>query len=287
MTTQEYVGVAGALLWTETTGTGPLPVLLCHGGPGMSDNLGPVASMVDDVATVHRFDQRSCGRSTGGSSRVTVRGAIADLEALRRHWGHQRWVVGGHSWGGALALFYALAHPDRATGLLYLSGPGLEPHRRRDLVRQRRRARLDAEQLRRLDRAVAVLAERDDPSAARQVAELTWLSDFADPRRVPDFGHEPLFGYSRNDAAAAALAGSAEQRVEQPTFLDEVRRLDTPTLVLHGLQDPHPVGDAVTVARVLPRARLVTLPGVGHVPWLEDPGGVRAALRGFLAGVGG
>jgi proline iminopeptidase len=53
--------------------------------------------------------------------------AVADLEALRAHWGLPTWVVGGHSFGATLALAYALTHPDRTRGLIYLSGTGVDP----------------------------------------------------------------------------------------------------------------------------------------------------------------
>ena len=64
---EEAVAVRGATLWTVTTGQGSDAVVLCHGGPGLSDNLEPVASMIED------------------------------LEALRAHWHHDSWIVGGHS----------------------------------------------------------------------------------------------------------------------------------------------------------------------------------------------
>ena len=63
--TVEQVAVAGATLWTARQGTGPA-LVLCHGGPGLWDYLGPVADMVDDRATAYRYDQRACGRSSGG-----------------------------------------------------------------------------------------------------------------------------------------------------------------------------------------------------------------------------
>ena len=63
------VAVSGALLRTTTQGHGP-PLVLCHGGPGDWDDLGAVAGMLDDRATVHRYDQRACGRA----SFVTAKG---------------------------------------------------------------------------------------------------------------------------------------------------------------------------------------------------------------------
>jgi pimeloyl-ACP methyl ester carboxylesterase len=88
---EEAVAVRGATLWTVTTGQGSDAVVLCHGGPGLSDNLEPVASMIDDLAVIHRFDQRGGGRSTG-SPPFVVSNFIEDLEALRVHWQHDSWI---------------------------------------------------------------------------------------------------------------------------------------------------------------------------------------------------
>jgi proline iminopeptidase len=89
----------GARLWTTTEGDGRA-VALCHGGPGGTDTLAPLAGLLVDRCRVHRYDQRACGRSSGGRP-FTMRRWVADLDALRRHWGHRRWVVAGHSFGAA------------------------------------------------------------------------------------------------------------------------------------------------------------------------------------------
>jgi proline iminopeptidase len=51
-----------------------------------------------------------------------VEGCIADLEAIRKNYVFELWIVGGHSWGADLALGYALAHPNRVRGLICISG---------------------------------------------------------------------------------------------------------------------------------------------------------------------
>src|SRR4051794_19323698 len=118
------VEVRGATLWTARQGSGP-PVVLLHGGPGLWDYLGPVAGMMDDLVTVYRYDQRAGGRSSGGPPH-TLDAAVADLEALCRHWGHERWVLLGHSWGATLGLAYALAYPEHALALIYMAGTGID-----------------------------------------------------------------------------------------------------------------------------------------------------------------
>ena len=112
----------GTELWTAVSGTGP-PVVLLHGGPGLWDYLAPLAALLDDTFTVIRFDQRGCGRSTGGGP-FTIAQAVDDMDQVRAALGFDRWAVAGHSWGAELALRCAARHPDRTTAIAYIAGVG-------------------------------------------------------------------------------------------------------------------------------------------------------------------
>lgn len=127
MVAEAMVEIRGARLWTARRGQGPA-LLLCPGGPGCADYLGPVAEMVCDRTEVIRFEPRGCGRSEAAPP-FDLAGDLADIEALRRHLGVQRWILGGHSAGANTALAYALAHPGRVRGLIYLCGTGLQNDR--------------------------------------------------------------------------------------------------------------------------------------------------------------
>ena len=78
---ESSVAVPGATLWTATAGAG-VPLVLAHGGPGLSNTLFPVGEMVAGLARVHLYDQRGCGHSTAGGP-YDVATALADLEAAR------------------------------------------------------------------------------------------------------------------------------------------------------------------------------------------------------------
>jgi hypothetical protein len=90
------------LLSTATTGRGRNPVVLCHGGVGRSEYLQPVAEALTAAARVHRWEQRGCGRSQRVGPYSIAR-YLHDLECLRRHFGHERWLVAGHSWGAGIS----------------------------------------------------------------------------------------------------------------------------------------------------------------------------------------
>ena len=124
---EQKIVVNGTELWVASQGSG-VPVILCNGGPGCGDYMSPVASMIDDLARVYRFEPRGCGRSSAAGP-YDLRTSLEDLDGLRDHLGHERWVVGGHSWGAFLALAYALEYAERTTAVVYLSGTGIQDDR--------------------------------------------------------------------------------------------------------------------------------------------------------------
>jgi proline iminopeptidase len=97
-----------------------IPVIFLHGGPGAG--LSPLHRRFFDPARyrIVLFDQRGTGRSTpfGELRDNTTAHLVADIEQIRELLGIERWLVFGGSWGSTLALAYAQAHPQRATGLI-------------------------------------------------------------------------------------------------------------------------------------------------------------------------
>lgn len=133
----------GTRLWTAATGTaGPQPpVVLVHGAPGLWNYLAPVVRLLEDTTLVHRYEQRGCGRSEPSDDQPLAR-HVEDLEALRRHWGYDRWTVVGHSFGAQLALSYAWTHLDRVISLGYVSDTGLGDRRTGYQAERKRRMAL-------------------------------------------------------------------------------------------------------------------------------------------------
>lgn len=116
-----FVDSDGVRLWTASHGSGLLPVILCNGGPGCSDYLAPVAQLLEDRVHIIRFEQRGCGRSDCVPP-YNIETCLSDLESIRRHYGIDRWIIAGHSWGADLALIYALHYPQNTRGLICIAG---------------------------------------------------------------------------------------------------------------------------------------------------------------------
>jgi proline iminopeptidase len=96
------------------------PVVFLHGGPG-AGLIPDYRRFFDPEAyRVILFDQRGAGRSTPHASLDdnTTGHLVEDIERIREHFGVDRWLVFGGSWGSTLSLAYAEAHPERVRGLV-------------------------------------------------------------------------------------------------------------------------------------------------------------------------
>ncbi len=257
----------GVLLATWTTtrhGADSPPMVLLHGGPGLWSSHDDLVDLLDDVAVVHTYDQRGCGRSTP-TREQSIEHSVADLEALRQHWdqtlgGHQQWVVVGHSFGADLALAYAATHPDRVLAVGYLAGRGIGD-----------RTAEKTEQARRLgDRRarLGVLDANHDRCWDEEVEwrQLRWATDYADL----DTGRE----HSLLQAATYLeinLYANHLLRCTDEQLITWAAAVECPVHVIHGSDDPRPIANVLELAAHLETVRKRVVQGAGHFPWVEQP----------------
>ena len=277
---ERHVSANGVGMWTATQGCGP-PVVLCHGGPGIYDYLGPVAAMIDDVATVHRYDQRGCGRSQDlGPYDVTT--FVDDLDALRAYWGYEAWTIIGHSWGAHLALMYAIQYPERTARLVYMSGTGIDPAWHQEYRRNRETKLLPAERQRlRLLNTQRLTARGEELERIKvEESSLRGRTELYDVRRLNDVARYDRFpiNYSLN----SALNAENNHMEEAGRLGSKVSQVRAPTLVLDGEGDPRPRWARAQVAQLIPNSRHVTIARAGHEPWIEQPEATARVLRDFL-----
>ncbi|MFF4503959.1 alpha/beta fold hydrolase [Streptomyces sp. NPDC001401] len=270
----------GVRLWAARSGDGE-PLVLCHGGPGLWDMFADVAELLADLTPVVRWDQRGCGRSERSvAGPWTSDRFVADLDAVRRHFGLERIRLLGHSWGAQLALSYALSHPERVSGLVYVAGTGIGPDADWHPGYQ-------ANLLARLGEHPERLARwrelKDRPARSededREMSVLQWSAEFEDRERALEHAGrmaDPWFGI--NHESNKALNEERRRIWGTPELYDACRSLDLPVLILDGVHDIRPRSAVDSLERALPRVRRVILPDAGHMVWTDDPKGFREAV---------
>ena len=261
------------------------PVVFLHGGPG--------AGLIDDYRRffdpaayrIVLFDQRGAGRSRPHASLEdnTTWHLVSDIEHLREHFGIDKWLVFGGSWGSTLALAYAETHPQRVTGLIlrgiFLCRPkeirwfyedsnganAIFPEQWEQFIKvipEGERDNLVAAYYRRLT------GDSDEQKVAAAHAWSTWESSalklIPDQHVIDDFNEPEL---------AVALS-----RIECHYFMnncffdtdnyllenvDKIRQI--PTVIVHGRYDIIcPVMNAWELYRAFPEATLNIIPDAGH-----------------------
>ncbi len=119
------VGDGQRIYWEQSGNPDGKAVVFLHGGPGGGTAPWHRRFFDPERYRIVLFDQRGCGRSTPHASAPdadlrhnTTWHLVSDIELLRRNLGIPRWQVFGGSWGSALALAYAQAHPEAVTELV-------------------------------------------------------------------------------------------------------------------------------------------------------------------------
>lgn len=279
---ERVLHVNGVRLWTAAQGSGA-PLVLLHGGPGLWDHFDELAAMLDGAARVHRYDQRGGGRS-GRTPPYDVETFVADLEALRDHWGHERWGLVGHSWGVSLALAYAARHRARVSSLILLGATGVIDDWHDEYLRNAEARRTPDERTRRAELRAMVEDGADlSEEQNREYCALTWMADYADRAQARQLAERLYRPGGPNYEANAALNADWQRLAAEPWFRAAVSQIGCPALIMHGAEDPRPVRLAERLASSLRNARLEIVEQAGHLPWIEQPERARAILLGFLA----
>jgi pimeloyl-ACP methyl ester carboxylesterase len=273
------MSIRGASLFVKVLGNG-YPVALMHGGPGLDHTsllrLRPCAGQF----TLVYYDHRCNGRSTGADvSSMTWENLAADADALRQALGFDKWAVLGHSFGGMVALEYALRYPQSLSHLILV-----------DTCADARWAH---------NNAPLILAKRGYSPAAVEAARRFFSGQISPQEFFPVtlkyarayyfdsslwvMVREAVRGHDLKARPETAIFGYS-QLLPGWTVMDRLGEIETPALVMAGRDDfLFPPEHQVAVAGGLPNARLEIIERAGHEAPSERPAEVIAAIRDFMA----
>jgi len=277
VTGTDFVEINGCRLRVEVLGPEGAPVLIAHHGGGGIGSLGEPRATFGPLADLFRvvvYDARGCGESAGVPPYSHAQWA-ADLDGVRAWVGAERVVVAGGSYGGFIALEYAVAYPDRVRAMVLrdtaADGSNLEIAFAN--ARAQTRVAIDWDHF---DRYWSGRVDSDE-QLKQYWGEL-----------IPLYDQE----YDPVRSAAAVEAGSYRHEAHNWCFQQNwpvhdltaaLPALTCPTLVTVGRTDwVTPVSSAQTIASLLPNAELVVFEKSGHSPQVEQAAEFQATMREFL-----
>ncbi len=257
------VQVNEVALGVEDHGEG-VPLLLLHGFPLSSAMWTPVRTALEQAARVITPDLRGFGESDKPTAGYAMEDLARDVVGLADALALDRFVLGGHSMGGYIALRVAAGHGERIAGLILVDS-------RAEADPPEGKARRDA--------GIARITRGETAAFLDEfTANLVGPSSKARAPRLLD-----EIRAIAADAAPHALAGCLAGMRDRPDSSAVLPGLDIPALVIVGREDAlTPPALSHAMAKSLPTCTLVEVPASGHTPSMERPIPTAEAMLGFL-----
>ena len=274
------LSVRDVSLFAEVVGHG-YPVVFLHGGPGLDHwTLLPAFRELADQFTLVFYDHWCNGRSAGPPvSSMTWENLTADADALRQKLGFQRWAVLGHSFGGSVALEYALRYPQSLSHLVLLDTGGDSRWPQQN--------------------AASLLASRGYSPKKVELVRRWFNGEFTPKEFLPIFArignvysYQPslrrtarnlIHGGWHTKTRPEPMIFACRHLVKGWTVMDRLSEITVPTLVMAGRTDfVFPPEHQRELTAGIPGAQLKIIERAGHNPHEEQPTQVMRAIRDFI-----
>ena len=262
-------------------------IIYLHGGPGFDLNDGGYE--FDQLGDKYRFiayDQRGGGYSQEVSN-LSAERHVADLEAIRQHFGLEKFTLMGQSWGSGLGMMYAQAHPEHLNRMILLSPMPIRETMWNYRFAQTGKLLTDEQNQAFLAAATEDLSNATDEQVIANcqiyiplifVPYLSPVSDWANMKG--DYCGSDIEGMKRrwgnNGATMASIPGF--------DWRQAATDLDVPTYVLDGEWSMVPLNTTREWGAYLPNSRVDIIKDSGHLVWLDAPNRLHKNLRRFLKG---
>lgn len=281
-------GADGMQLFYRVYGSGPDTMVVLAGGPAL-----PISYLEKDLAplahgrTVIYFDARGAGYSqlTTDPAMLAIGRHVADVEAVRQHFGIGRLKLVGHSWGAMVAGFYAAAYPQNVDRMVLVT-PGPIQAQYDAQFEAARLARTSPADLQQQGELIGLLASGQSPdpvATCEQIFSIYFPAYFHDPANAANLRGE--WCGTTAQGATLLLFGLTVGRMSLGpdwNLAPMLAGVQVPALVIAGAADPMPLASTAAYANALPNGQLRVIEGAGHFPWLEAPAAFFSTVNTFL-----
>jgi proline iminopeptidase len=249
---------------------------LIHGGPGADHtSFKPTFSALSRKLQLVYFDHRGQGRSASGPKETyTLDNNVEDMEALRQHLGLDKIVVIGGSYGGMVALTYAVRYPENISHLIVIATAAHSGF---------------------LERAKEILASKGTEEQ-KASAQRLWDGNFENEEQLRQYfqvlgsmyslKYDPTMSgiaWRRNILSVDAINVAFGGFLRNYNILDQLHKITAPTLVIAGRYDWICAPEfSEEIAQAIPHADLRIFENSSHLIRADEPEALLDAIAGFL-----
>lgn len=273
-----HITVADAKLYYQLMGKGE-PIIFLHGGPGLDQSyLVPSLRKMAENHEVVFYDQRGSGLSIPqelNPSLMTPAQFVKDLEVVRKHFGYQKVILVGHSWGSLLAMMYAIEYPQHIKALVLMNSVPVDMDGFQAFM-QEYQNRMQPIQGKLTEIENSAEFKQGEQSAINHYLQLVFS--------------KYLYKDTDIDKLTLNFSSTTTKNFSQISFLmfseydikSLLDKLNIPTLMIHGNNDIVPLWTAEQTAKIIPGAQLAVIKMSGHFSFAEQPDEVLLVMNRFL-----
>jgi L-proline amide hydrolase len=292
--TEGYVPFKGYRTWYRVVGDGEepgkFPVIYLHGGPGGThDYLESLEAMAETGRRAIFYDQIGCGKSDlpDDLSLYTPETFVEEVGAVRDHLGLDRVHVFGSSWGGMLAMEYALTQPEGLVSLIIASSPSSMKQWVEEANRLRSELPADVQETLTRHEEAGTTTDPEYEAAA----EVFYKRHVCRLDEWPDYVMRSFQFLAEHGVVYNHMNGPSEFHVVGTLkgwdITGRLGEIGVPALVVTGEFDEATPAINRTVSEAIPNSESVIYPGASHMAHVEDPEGYMRLLDDFLTRVEG
>jgi proline iminopeptidase len=287
------IAARGTRLYVDERGPADAPALLyLHGGPGSGsyDFMSFQGDALSERLRLVAVDQRGVQHSDPLEGPVTEDDLVADFEAVREALGIERWAILGHSYGGRLALRYAVMHPETVERVIFENPPWDMELVTRTLVLAGLPLLKELGQ----EHGVAELLDDPGPFTVQMWNERTGALHRLGDRRMEVYlgpGSRDLVLPADNlpDEIQSRAGRFAETIVETPGFVESLvpwlEQLTQPALLIKGEHDPVTSPEEIALFQAnVPNGTYRHFEGAGHFVHAEAAADYTRLVSDFVLG---
>lgn len=281
ITEEGFIPIENGKIYYRAVGSGE-PIFILHGAPGLDHTyLRPGMDALSEDHRLIYFDQRGTGKSTCdlNCESINMDAFVEDLESLRKAFNCRKMTLLAHSWGGLIALEYALKYPDKTKALLLMhSAPLSTKAMERFYENLALRLRPISDQL--ADIEASEEFKMRNPKLINRYFQMIFQKYFWDEKNSNLLNIDLSEETASNYFIVSTLIDS--DYLGEFDIYDQVAKITTPTLIIHGDSDPIPEKYATEIHQAIKDSEFLLIARCGHFPFIEQPFALFRKINDFL-----
>ncbi len=275
--------INGTQLYCRVEGSGE-PILIIHGGPGLShDYLFKGINTLSDHHKLIFYDQRASGQSSINLdySSVSLENFIQDIESLRKEFGIKKINLMAHSWGGVLAMKYAIQFPENMKSLILVNsiGASSDSNNMANLELVGRFTKKDS-----VERAEIFASEafqKREPIAIESLMNLGFKHQFYDSIYIDSL----QLSLNQNFIQTSGLLQNLGKDLTKFDFVEDLKSIQCPTLLVYGDYDPLTDLAGRITKDAIKGSKIQIIKNCGHFPFIEKNEAFKSTIINFMADI--